>query len=115
MISDPSAQKISGSDEFKVDLVINDVAEVYVFHGKPFKSKLSWLEFDLNSHDLDFIMSEGDIRSFGVKVPGHLAKHMQNAFQVMMVQMDEDTGKPMAGDYYPLIIHRAQTKESKKL
>jgi hypothetical protein len=26
---------------------------------------------------------------------------------VMMVQMDEKSGEPMGGNYYPLIIHRA--------
>ena len=92
---------------FKVDLVISDTAEVHVFHNKPFKKKLSWLEFDLGSKNLDFIMNDGDIRNFGARVPDHLAKHMQNAYQVMMVQMNEETGQPVSGDYYPLIIHRA--------
>ena len=106
MLSDPSAHRINGSAEFKVNLVINDVAEVYVFHEKPFKEKLAWLEFNLDTRDLDFIMSDGDIRSYGAKVPDHLAKYMDNAFQVMMVQTDE-AGEPMQGGYYPLIIHRA--------
>lgn len=92
---------------FKVDLVINDTAEVYVFHNKPFRTKLSWLEFDLNTGNLDFIMNDGDIRNFGAKVPPHMVKHMQNAYQVMMVQMNEETGQPTSGDYYPLILHRA--------
>lgn len=92
---------------FKVDLVINDTAEVYVFHNKPFNKKLSWLEFDMSTRNLDFIMNDGDIRNFGAKVPDHLARHVQNAYQVMMVQMNEETGQPTSGDYYPLIIHRA--------
>ena len=74
---------------FKIDLVINDTAEVYLFHNKPFKQALSWLEFDLDTNNLDIILADGDIRNFGAKVPDRLAKHMQNAYQVMMVQMDE--------------------------
>ena len=92
---------------FKVDLVISDTAEVHVFINKHFKKKLSWLEFDLDTKNLDFIMNDGDIRNFGAKVPDHLAKHMHNAYQVMMVLMNEETGQPIAGDYFPLIIHRA--------
>ena len=92
---------------FKIDLVINDTAEVYLFHNKPFKQALSWLEFDLDTNNLDIILADGDIRNFGAKVPDRLAKHMQNAYQVMMVQMDEKSGEPMGGAYYPLIIHRA--------
>jgi len=92
---------------FKIDLMVNDTAEVYVFHNKPLTKKMSWLEFDLDTNNLDFIMNDGDVRNFGAKVPAHLAKHMQNAYQVMMVHMDEKTGQPVSGDYYPLIIHRA--------
>ena len=92
--------------DFKVDLVINDTAEVYVFHNKPFEKTLSWLEFDLDTYRLDFIMNDGDLRHFGAKVPEHLAKHMHNAYQVMMVLMDEKTGQPKSGGYFPLIIHR---------
>lgn len=92
---------------FKIDLIINDTAEVYVFHNKPFTKKLSWLEFDLDDSRLDFIMNDGDLRNFGAKVPEHLSKHMHNAYQVMMVLMDEETGQPKSGGYFPLIVHRA--------
>ena len=91
---------------FKVDLVVNDTAEVYVFHSKPFDRQLAWLEFNMDTNDLDFIMDDGAVRSFGTKVPDHLSKHMDNAFQVMMVQMDEESGQPVSGDYFPLIIHK---------
>lgn len=93
--------------DFKIDLVINDVAEVYLFHNKPFRKAISWLEFDIDSKNLDIIMGDGEQRSFGVRIPDRFARHMQNAFQVMMVLMDKNTGKPSHGDYFPLIIHRA--------
>ena len=102
----PAYNEVSDPD-FKIDLVINDTAEVYLFHNKPFKQALSWLEFDLDTNNLDIILADGDMRNFGAKVPDRLAKHMQNAYQVMMVQMDEKTGEALSGDYYPLIIHRA--------
>lgn len=91
----------------KVELAINDRAEAVVFHNKPFKKELSWLEFDLDNNRLDFIMNDGDIRNFGIPVDPRLAKHMQNAYQVLMVLMDEQQGQPVEGQYYPLIIHSA--------
>ena len=93
--------------DFKVDLVVNDMAEIYVFHNKPFKKRLSWIEFDLDTHALDFIMNDGDVRNFGASVPPRLARHMQNGFQVMMVLMDEKSGQPVSGAYFPLVIHRS--------
>ncbi len=106
--SSPTPGKTEVTDpDFKIDLVINDTAEVYVFHNKPFRQPVSWLEFDLDTNNLDFVLAEGDIRNFGAKVPPHLSKHMQNAFQVMIVLMDEKTGEAVSGDFFPLIIHRA--------
>lgn len=93
---------------FKVDLVINDKAEVFIFHIKQFSKPLSWLEFNMATRDLDFVLEEGETRNFGVAVPDKYAKHMQNAHQIMMVQMD-DKGKPVSGEYFPLILHQEQT------
>ena len=98
---------LSAPDDVKVELVVNDKAEAFVFHNKAFKKKLSWLEYDLDGSKLEFIMNDGDIRNFGIPVDPQLAKYLQNAFQVLMVQMDEATGEPVEGNYYPLIIHRA--------
>ena len=104
--SAPDNKKVQKVD-FKVELVVNDVANVSLFHSKPFNKPLAWVEFDLDTNNLDFILDDGDVRNFGVKVPEKLAKHMQNAFQVMMVQMDDETGTPVSGQYFPIIIHRA--------
>lgn len=92
--------------DFKVDLVVNEGAKVAVFHNKPFKQPLSWLEFNLDTRDLDFVMDDGDVRNFGTKVPEDFAKDMQNAYMVLMVLMDEKTKEPDSGQYFPLIIHR---------
>ena len=92
--------------DMSIELVVNDRAEAFVFHDKPFGKKLSWLEYDLGGSKLDFVMNDGEIRNFGIPVDPQLAKYLQNAFQVLMVQMDVETGEPVEGDYYPLILHR---------
>jgi len=93
--------------DMKVEFLVNDRAEATVLHDKPFSKKLSWLEYDLDSSKLEFILEDGDVRNFGIPVHPKLAKYMQNAYQVLMIQMDEKTGEPLDGGYYPLIIHRA--------
>ncbi|HTK84111.1 MAG TPA: hypothetical protein VL625_03405 [Patescibacteria group bacterium] len=95
-------------EDVKVELVVNDKAEAFIFHNKAFRKKLSWIEYDLDGSKLDFIMNDGDIKNyFGIPVDPRLSKHLQNAFQVLIVQMDEKTGQPVEGNYYPLIVHRA--------
>jgi len=99
-------QGVNPDTNVKVELVVNDRAEAMVFHNKPFAKTLSWLEYDLDARKLDFVMDDGDIRNFGIPVHPELTKYMDNAFQVLMVLIDDKTGEPQEGDYYPLIIHR---------
>ena len=97
---------VNADMDMKVEFAINDRAEAIIFHNKPFTKSLSWLEFDMNDNRLDFVLEDGDIRNFGIPVDPSLAKHMQNAFQVLMVLSDEKTGDPIEGDYMPLILHK---------
>ncbi|MCB9988675.1 MAG: hypothetical protein H6868_04980 [Rhodospirillales bacterium] len=104
----PVPEYNKGTDrDVNVELVVNDRAEAIVFHNKPFKKKLSWLEFDLDTNKLDLVMNDGDTRSYGIAVDPKLTKYMQNAFQVLMVLMNENTGEPEGGEYFPLILHKA--------
>ena len=48
-------------EDVKLELVVNEKAEAFVFHNKAFRKKLSWLEYDLDGSRLDFIMNDGDI------------------------------------------------------
>lgn len=93
--------------DMKAELVINDRAEAIVFHNKHFRKNLSWLELNLDTRSLNFIMADGDVRNFGIPVDPGILKYMQNAYQVLMVLMDEKTGEPVEGGYFPLILHRS--------
>jgi hypothetical protein len=95
-----------GDLEMKVELAINERAEAIIFHNKAFPHELSWLEFNLDDSRLSLIMNNGEVRDFGIPVRPELSRYMQNAFQVLMVQMDEASGEPIEGGYIPLIIHR---------
>lgn len=93
--------------EMKVELVITDKAEAYIFHNKPFKRQISWVEYDLDHNKLDFVMNDGDQRNFGLLVKRDLGKYLQNAYQILVVLRDEQSGEPIEGEYFPIIIHRA--------
>lgn len=92
--------------DLKAELIVNDRAEAMVLHDKPFDKELSWLEYDLDTSRLEFIMEDGDVRDFGLPVDPQLAKYMQNAHQVLMVLVDEKTKEHEEEGYLPLIIHR---------
>lgn len=91
----------------KVEVAINDDGRVILFHNKVFKSDLSWLEFDLQTSKLDFILDGGDMRDFGLPLDKSVSKHMHNTHQVLTVLLDEDTGDAKEGQYIPLILHQS--------
>ena len=90
----------------RAELVVNDRAEAMVLHNMPFDKELSWLEYDLDSSRLEFVMEDGDVRDFGLPVDPLLSKYLQNAYQVLMVLMNEKTHEHSEEGYWPLIIHR---------
>jgi hypothetical protein len=47
----------------------------------------------------------GGARDFGINVDLSLARHLENADRVLTVQMDEKTGKPVSGQYYPVLVY----------
>lgn len=95
-----------GTGDFNMDVVIREDGKVAIFHDKPFKRELSWLEYDMKEHQLHFILENGDLRVLGIKVREDLKKNMQNTHQILMILMDNETGQAKEGGYVPLIIHQ---------
>ncbi len=91
----------------KVEVAINDDGRVILFYDKVFKNDLSWLEFDLATNKLDFILDSGEMRNFGMPLDKSVSKHMHNTHQVLTVLLDEETGQAKEGHYIPLILHRS--------
>lgn len=90
-----------------MEISINEKMQVMLFHNKTFKNELSWLEFDLSTNALDFVLDDGDIRDIGISLSKDVSKYMQNTHQVLMVLMDDQTGDAKEGRYIPLIVHRS--------
>ena len=89
-----------------IEVAIMEGGRVVVFHSHRFKKEISWFEFDLSTNKLDFVLDSGDVRDIGLPLTQDVAKHMQNAHQIMMVLMDPKTGEAEQGHYVPLVIHR---------
>ena len=97
-----------GEDEnLDLEVAIMDDGRVVVFHTHPFKNDLSWMEFDLDTRKLDFILDDGEIRDIGLPLSSTVSKYMQNSHQILTVLMDPETGDATEGSFIPLIIHRS--------
>lgn len=96
---------INEHNRLDIEVAIKEGGHVVVFHSHPFKKEVSWFEFDLRTNKLDFILDNGEVRDIGLPLRQNVAKHMQNAHQILMVLMDPKTGEAEKGHYVPLIIH----------
>lgn len=94
-----------GSGQFRLEISVMRDGKVAVFHNKPFKSEISWLEYDVNANLLNFIMDDGEVRDIGFAVKPSIAKNMQNSHQILLILLDDETGQAKEGFYIPLIIH----------
>lgn len=79
---------------------------VWIFHDKPFTKTLSWVEYDVQSSRIDFILEDGDIRNFGIQVAHSFRPYLENS-PVLPVMLKDENDEPVDGDTYPLIIHGA--------
>jgi len=114
MSLDPKAQRnvsdfvegVSKENPLYLEVAVNPIGKVIVYHDKPFKSDIAWFEFDLGTNKLDFIMDDGDVRDIGMALHENLAKNMHNSHQVQMVLIDKNTKEEKNATYIPLIIHQ---------
>lgn len=98
--------KTDDADELEIEVAVKEDGKVAIFHNMPFKNDLSWLEFDLSTNMLNFILDDGDTRDTGISLYPQIAKNMQNSHQVLMILLDNNTGDAKEGYYIPLIIHQ---------
>lgn len=89
-----------------IHVAVKEDGKCAIFHNKPFRNDLSWLEFDLDTYRLDFVLDNGEIRDAGLPLSKDVSKNMQNSHQVLMVLLDDETGEAKEGHYVPLILHR---------
>lgn len=95
---------VTDDSRLKIEVAVKEDGRCAVFHNKPFRKDLSWLEFDLDTCHLDFVLDGGEVRNTGVTLDRNVSKNMQNSHQILMVLMDDETGSPKEGFYVPLIV-----------
>ncbi len=96
---------VDENSKLQIEVAVREDGKCAVFHNKPFRNELSWLEFDLDTYRLDFVLDNGEIRNAGMDLTKEMSKNMQNTHQMLMVLMDDQTGIAKEGIYVPLILH----------
>ena len=96
---------VDENSKLQIEVAVKEDGRCAIFHNKPFRNELAWLEFDLDTCRLDFVLDDGEIRNAGMNLTREMSKNMQNTHQMLMVLMDDETGQAKEGVYVPLILH----------
>jgi len=70
-----------------VELVVNENAQVWVLHDKPFPAILQWAEYDEESNALTFITHDGKIQDLGMVLPDPVADILLDAGELCAILM----------------------------
>lgn len=97
---------VDNKNKLQIEVTVKEDGRCALFHNKPFRNELSWLEYDLGTYRLDFVLDDGEIRNAGMPLTKEISKNMQNSHQILVVFMDDYTGDAKEGYYVPLILHR---------
>lgn len=95
---------VTKDSDLHIEVAVKEDGRCAIFHNKPFRKDLSWLEFNLDTYELDFVLEGGEVRNAGLPLTKDVSKNMQNTHQVLMILMDDQTGEAKEGIYVPLIL-----------
>ena len=94
--------KKSMAKTMNADLVINKHSQVMLAYDKPFPGVLQWVEYDVDMGNLVFILDDGKMQDFGMKVEAAMGRYLRQAKMIdTMLVMDEQIK-----DFYrvPLLV-----------
>lgn len=71
--------KASMAKTMNADLIINRHSQVWLAHDKPFPGVLQWVEYDVDLESLIFVLDDGKIQDFGMKVAPVMGRYLQQS------------------------------------
>lgn len=93
------------TDDIEAFLLLDNPNDAFIFHEYPFENELSWLEYDVETARLDFILQDGELRHFGIPVADHMRKYLHDMNSICVAKTDN--GIVVDEQDIPLVIHGA--------
>jgi len=87
------------------ELIVNDRGEAVLFHNNPFGGLIKRVEFNKVTGEFALRMQSGRALSLGTAVSKDLTKYFEDSTRILMVLTDRETGQPLEGQYYPLLVY----------
>ncbi len=74
-----SPVRASMAKTMNADLIINQHAQVWLAHDKPFPGVLQWVEYDVDMGTLVFILDDGRMQDFGMRVEPAMGRYLRQS------------------------------------
>lgn len=101
----PLSENAREIGDIKIELYVNDRGECFLFHNKAFPYELELVEYNRVTGCVDFVIPGGFRKDFGIPLNTKLLPYLKkNKGKILIVLINEETGEPISGDYYPLMI-----------
>lgn len=98
-----NATPVIYDDPVNVEVTIGNSGAAYVVIDREFNKPVSWFELDAQNGRLEFIMEDGELRNFGVRLLPEINKHLMFATTITLALMNED--ELLDAQELPLIVH----------
>lgn len=96
-------------EEMDIDVYSSKrTGEISVFHGKPLRKPLEYVEFDKDTYELFFIYSD-EKQEFGVPMKDTMLEHFLNSEKLGVFHLDLDNNKVLGGFFAELRIISTRT------
>lgn len=90
--------------EMEIYLMKGEKDDLYVIQDRPFSAGLlSWVEYDVETGMMNFIMDDGDLRDFGIEIDEKFAPNLKD-YQTIPIALIQNS-LFVEGGQFPLIVH----------
>lgn len=90
--------------DMEIYLTIHDDGTPFIIHDAPFTESISWIEYHINTNQIDYITDSGEIRNFGIQIHPSFGAAIQDKNSIALIHMVN--GKALGGDELSLIIQQ---------
>lgn len=78
------------ASQMPVELVVSDVGNLMLLHRGALKHNYSWVQYDEEFMNLQFILQDGEAQDLGMKIHAPFHPALRRTKELLLVQVDEN-------------------------
>ena len=79
--------------EMRVDFAVDEVGKILIFHDRPFKESIGWIEYSRAEQKIYFVTDDGNMRGLGVRVPDLIGDRVIQSDHATLIYVESGVPK----------------------